>query len=136
MCEQDHAAAARGQIGLLLEEYHAVRSETDQRIGARATLLGFLAAGAAFIVSSHGAVLTWIAATVFLVILVAVWGSSTAILGRIGKRIRRLEEQINLLAKEAYGLSDTPTFLQWETSLSSDPTWMWKFFKRIGLYKP
>jgi hypothetical protein len=38
----DAAAAARGQIKLLLEEYRALRSEIDQRIGTRATLRGFL----------------------------------------------------------------------------------------------
>ena len=136
MCKQDHAAAARGQIELLLEEYRALRSEVDQRISARATLVGFLAAGAAFIVGSHRSVATWLVAAVFLVILVAVWGSSTSMLGRIGKRIRELEQQINSLAKTAYDLPDTPRLLQWETSFISSPGWMRKVFSRIGLYKP
>lgn len=135
MCEQDHSAAAQGLIGLLLEEYRALRSEIDQRIAARATLMGFLAAGAAFIVGSHRTVLTWIAGAVVLVILLAVWGSSTAMLGRIGKRTRKLEKQINLLAKEAYGLSGTPTLLQWEHSLMSNPGWMRNFFMNIGLFE-
>jgi hypothetical protein len=88
VCEQDHAAAAKGQIQLLLEEYSALRSEIDQRIGARATLVGFIAAGAAFIVGSHISVVAWIAAAVFLVILIVAWGSSTAMLGRIGKELK------------------------------------------------
>jgi hypothetical protein len=116
-----------GQIGLLLEEYRALRAEIDQRIGARATLVGFLAAGAAFIVGSHRAALTWIAGAVFLMILGVVWGSSTAMLGRIAKSARALEDQINLLAKDAYGLSNTPKLLQWETLLMSDPGWMRRF---------
>jgi hypothetical protein len=135
MCEQDHAAAAKGQIGLLLEEYRALRSEVEQRIGARATLLGFLAAGTAFIAGSHKATFTWIAGAVFLVVLVAVWGSSTAMLGRMGERIRVLEEQINLLAKDAYGLPAIPKLLQWETLLLSRPGWMRRLFKLLGLYK-
>jgi hypothetical protein len=135
MCEQDHSAAAKGLIGLLLEEYRALRSEVDQRIAARATLVGFLAAGAAFIVSSHRTALTWIAGAVVLVILVAVWGSSTAMLGRIGKTTRKLEKQINLLAKEAYGLSETPTLLEWEQSLISKPGWMRNLFIKTRLYK-
>jgi hypothetical protein len=39
------------------------------------------------------------------------------------------------MAKTAYGLSDTPTLLQWETSLATSPRWMRKFFSRIG-FKP
>jgi hypothetical protein len=99
-------------------------------------LIGFLAAGADFIVGSHRALVTWIAAAFFVVTLVVVWGSSTSMLGRIGKRIRELEEQINLLAKIAYGLSETPKLLQWETSFVSSPGWMRKIFKRVGTYKP
>jgi hypothetical protein len=34
-------------------------------------------------------------------------------LGRLGKRVKAIAEQINLMAKTAYGLSGTPTFLQW-----------------------
>jgi hypothetical protein len=98
--------------------------------------VGFLAAGAAFIVGSHRSVLTWIAAAVFLVILVVVWGSSTAMLGRIGKRIRELEEHINSLAKVAYGVPDIPTLLQWETSFTTSPGWMRRTFKWTGIYRP
>jgi hypothetical protein len=35
------------------------------------------------------------------------------------KRIKELEEHINPLAKVAYGVSDIPTLLQWETSFTS-----------------
>jgi hypothetical protein len=137
MCEVDHAArAAKGQIDLLLEEYRALRSEIDQRIAARSTLVGFLAAGAAFIVGSRSVLVTWVSVTVFLIIVVVVWGSSSSMLGRLGRRIRALEEQLNLLAKTAYGLSDTPSLLQWEKSFVSDPGWMRKYFGWAGLYKP
>jgi hypothetical protein len=137
MCDEDHAtAAAKGQIELLLEEYRALRSEIDQRIGARATLVGFLAAGAAFIVGSHKVLVTWVTAIVFLVIVVAVWGSSSSMLGRLGKRVKAIEDQINLMAKTAYGLSDTPTLLQWEASLTSSPGWMRRLFRRVGFYRP
>lgn len=136
MSDQGQAAAAKGQIDLLLEEYRALRSEIDQRIGARATLMGFVAAGAAFILSSRGVVLTWLAAAVFLALLVIVWGSSTAMLGRLGRRVREIERQINLLAMDAYGLPQAPTLMQWETSLLTSPGWIRTLFKRAGLYKP
>ena len=57
-------------------------------------------------------------------------------LGRIGRRIRALEEQLNLLAKTAYGIPETPSLLQWENSFVSDPGWRRKFFGWAGLYKP
>jgi len=137
MCEVDHAArAAKGQIELLLEEYRALRSEIDQRIGARATLIGFVAAGAAFIVSSRSVLATWASVPVFLIIVVVVWGSSSSMLGRLGRRIRALEERINLMAKTAYGLSDTSSLLQWETSFVTGAGWTRKFFGWAGLYNP
>jgi hypothetical protein len=72
MSELNDAAGAKGQIELILEEYRALRSEVDQRTSARTTLVGFLAAGTAFVVGSRSNVLSWITVTLFAVLVIVV----------------------------------------------------------------
>ena len=124
--------SAAGQLSILLEEYRQLRAEVNQRIGASASLLGFVAAGAAFVVGSRGGRLTWIAAAVLGVLVIAVWVSYLLAIRGLGIHLRQLEDDINACARTAYSLDDGAPLLRWEHSLANTGGWIRHIFRRAG----
>jgi hypothetical protein len=130
------SSPAAGRLNILLEEYRALRSEVNQRIGASATLVGFVAAGAAFVTSSNVSKLSWVAVAIVGFLVLIVWASNLSMLGRLGKRLHRLETLINEAAREAYGLSPDDPLLAWDSYLARSGGWMRALAVRLRLYDP
>lgn len=132
MDDSRRRASAEGQLNLLLEEYRSLRAEVNQRIGASASLVGFVAAGAAFVVSSDGGHVAWIAASIVGLLATAVWVSYLLSIRSLGGYLRRLEGHINSCARVAYDVDGEAALMVWESRLAVNGGWIRRVFRRAG----
>lgn len=110
-----------------------MRAEVVQRIAGAASLVGFLGAGAAFVVAGHRGRITWIAAIVVGAVLLAVWASYLLAIRGLGRRLRKLEAWINAAARVAYGIDARADLLGWETWLAENGGWLRKSFRALKI---
>jgi hypothetical protein len=123
-----------GRLSVLLEEYRALRAETAGRISSGMTLVGFVAAGIGLVVSVHGNI-SWVVALLLGVFVLIVWLSNLWMVGRLGKRLSRIEREINRSARIAYHLSDTDQLMNWERDLAASPGWLRAAADKLHIFR-
>jgi hypothetical protein len=123
-----------GRLTVLLEEYRALRAETTSRISSSMTLVGFVAAGVGLVATFHGDV-SWVAALLLGMFVLIVWLSNLWMVGRLGKRVRTVEGEINRSARIAYSLSDRDQLMRWEQDLTISPGWLRAGASKLGIYR-
>ena len=119
MPDNEEVRRAEGRIGILMEEYKALRDEINQRIASRLTLLGFLVASAALL-GSDRVPAPWVAAVVGFLIACGglVWAWSGRKLGKLSRGVKRLEDRVNAEARLAYDIRSGASLLEWEHDVS------------------
>ncbi|WP_158692687.1 hypothetical protein [Streptomyces roseochromogenus] len=129
-CEHDNTEKI---IELRMKEYESLRSEVVQRIGARQQLAGYAGAATAIAATLGSNLGYWRIVIVLPVVLVAYWylRDSNDGIQRLGKHLRLIEEDVNSLARSAYGRE----VLFWESSrqgVRNGEKKIWKVVGRIG----
>lgn len=129
-CEHDNADRL---IELRLKEYESLRSEVVQRIGARQQLAGYAGAATAIAATLGSNLGYWRILIVSAVVLVAYCylRDSNDGIQRLGKHLRFIEDDVNSLARDAYGRD----ILSWESSrqvVRNGEKKIWKVVGRIG----
>ncbi|MFI1826654.1 hypothetical protein ACH41E_09390 [Streptomyces sp. NPDC020412] len=133
-CEPDSEREKIGKvIELRMREYESLRSEVVQRISARQQLAGYAGAATA-IAATLGSNLGYgrlvIVGTVVLIAYLYLRDSNDGI-QRLGKHLRGVEEDVNSLARSAYGQD----VLSWESRrqvVRNEEKGIWKLIGRIG----
>jgi hypothetical protein len=117
------AVSPRDKIDVLLQEYNALRAEIVARLKNRFMILGYVGAIVTYAVFQHEVPLEWragFAALAGLALLVT-WLRGMQMIGRIARRIARIETRVNELAGEA--------LLTWESS-QVGRSWLDHLFRR------
>jgi hypothetical protein len=118
MSEDERIRRVQGQINLLLEEYRALRAEVTARIGARMTLIGFLAASAALLVGKDsGSTWVYIVVVALMATGLTVWSWSWRLLDKLSRHLAVVETRLNELAAQAYGAGMESGPFTWENQL-------------------
>jgi len=108
-------ASREVRINILLEEYKSLRDESEQNMGERLTLLSFLTAAVAVLISGHEAAWAVAVAIALAAAAGAVWYRTWRGLDKRAQHLEGLERRINELA-----LGDSTaqqSLLSWETKL-------------------
>ncbi|NEY32011.1 hypothetical protein GTU99_07325 [Streptomyces sp. PRKS01-65] len=128
---QDHDAEI---IALLMREYESLRAEIAQRVASRMQILGFSGVIAALVMGAGGVSLhepsAYIAVATLLLGVLWLRDCNQGI-QRIGKHLRDVEEQVNRLARRAYGSGA----LSWETKRHvgrQHERPVWRLLGRLG----
>lgn len=133
-CEPDSEREVLGKvIELRMREYESLRSEVVQRIAARQQLAGYAGAATAIAATLGSNLGYWrlvIVGTVVLVAYLYLRDSNDGI-QRLGKHLRFVEDDVNALARSAYGQD----VLSWESRrqvVRNEEKGIWKLIGRIG----
>jgi hypothetical protein len=128
-CEHDKT---REVIELRMKEYESLRSEVVQRIGTRQQLAGYAGAATAIAATLGSDLGLWRILIVGLVLLVAYLylRDSNDGIQRLGSHLRLIEEDVNELARDAYGRE----ILTWESRRQVQRNGEKKVWKAIGRF--
>ncbi|MBT2409246.1 hypothetical protein J7I94_01490 [Streptomyces sp. ISL-12] len=129
-CDHDNIGKI---IELRMKEYDSLRSEVVQRIGARQQLAGYAGAATAIAATLGSELGYWRIVITSAVVVVAYWylRDSNDAIQRVGRHLRLIEEDVNTLARSAYGRE----VLSWESSRQvarNGEKKTWKLVGRIG----
>lgn len=119
-------------IGLRMKEYESLRSEVVQRIGARQQLAGYAGAATAIAATLGSGLGLWRILVVGLVLLVAYLylRDSNDGIQRLGTHLRLIENDVNDLARSAYGRE----ILTWESGRQIERNGEKRFWKALGRF--
>ncbi|MEU5542829.1 hypothetical protein AB0B07_04840 [Streptomyces sioyaensis] len=128
-CQKDKIGEV---IELRMKEYESLRSEVVERIAARQQLAGYAGAATAIAATLGSNLGFWRVLIVGLVLLIAYLylRDSNDGIQRLGKHLRFIEEDINSLARSAYGRE----VLSWESRRQVVRNGEKKIWKAIGRF--
>ncbi|MEV6162934.1 hypothetical protein AB0L71_13590 [Streptomyces sp. NPDC052052] len=132
MSGTDEIEKAREVIELRMKEYESLRDEVVQRIGARQQLAGYAGAATAIAATLGSDLGLWRILVVGIVLLIAYvyLRDSNDGIQRLGAHLRLIEEDVNDIARSAYGRE----VLSWESGRQVQRNGERKFWKAIGRF--